>query len=409
VGDNRLIQRNFVVIKDENNDIVCFTKLHKYIHSRRKNAAKSISDDGNNRFIFVSQFLNYILIRNYSKYGIDKICDFTYQSIQDFFYDYGSLDENGYGRTKITVDRCCESVMSFLAEYIKTHSLRCKLRLGDIIEDATYITKRGIRKTYKIPKFEIIYSGVSKEILRDMPDSVFQMILSYSMTYYKEILMLIALSAFTGMRPAEACNVRQEISPLGSGIIISKLNNRVNSISIDLRSEMVLRSDLKSVGCIKKERMQKVYSKFITPFMQCYKIYLEYIADKKYEKEYCPLSINRWGKAMTYNSYRQIFNTMIAEMQPLMFNSENEQIQEFGHLLLEHHISPHIFRHWFSVRLTILGESAATLKYWRGDKNPESAITYLQNKSELSYKFKEINNDLFDAMLEFSIRRKDQL
>lgn len=34
--------------------------------------------------------------------------------------------------------------------------------------------------------------------------------------------------------------------------------------------------------------------------------------------------------------------------------------------------------------------------YWRGDKSPESALTYLQNKSELEKQYKKINNEVFD-------------
>lgn len=401
IGTDRLINRNFIVLKDSYGDIACFTKLHKHIHSKRKNGAKSISDDGNNRFVFVSQFLNYVLINNYEKYRIDRICDLTFAAVQDFFHAYGTLDENGHGRSKITVDKCADAVMDFLISYIKANSWNCNLRLSDIVEESSSFTRRGLKRLQYIPKFEITYSGRSREILRDIPDSVFQLVLSYAASYHKEILMLIALSAFAGMRPSEACNVRQEISPLGSGIIIAKSNNRVRSISIDLREEKVLRSDLVSVGSIKKERIQKVYPKFITIFMQCYEIYKEYLTNMRFEASYCPLSITQSGKAMTYATYRQHFQKMIKEMIPLMLNHVNEEVQEYGHLLMEYQISPHIFRHWFSVRLTMFGEDAATLMYWRGDKSPESALTYLQNKSELSKRFKEVSDDSFASMLAF--------
>lgn len=56
IGKNRLITRNFIVIKDKSGDIVCFTRLHNYVHSKRTNSAKSIADNGNNRTVFVVQF-----------------------------------------------------------------------------------------------------------------------------------------------------------------------------------------------------------------------------------------------------------------------------------------------------------------------------------------------------------------
>lgn len=213
--------------------------------------------------------------------------------------------------------------------------------------------------------------------------------------------MLIASSAFAGIRPSEACNVRQEISPLGPGIYISTSNGNVREIKIDLKKEYVLRSDLINVGGIKKEREQKVYPRFINAFMQCYRIYKEYMTNLKFEKEYMPLNVNRNGKAMTYATYLQKFRNMIKELIPIMLNSDNEEVQEYAHILLEHNISPHIFRHWFSVRLTLYGESVATLMYWRGDKSPESAITYLQNKSELSKRFQKINDEAFALMFDY--------
>ena len=105
---------------------------------------------------------------------------------------------------------------------------------------------------------------------------------------------------------------------------------------------------------------------------------------------------------MTYATYRQHFQKMIKEMIPFMLYHENMEVQEYGHLLMEYQISPHILRHWFSVRLTMFGEDAATLMYWRGDNSPESALTYLQNKSELSKRFKEVSDDSFASMLAFA-------
>ena len=86
---------------------------------------------------------------------------------------------------------------------------------------------------------------------------------------------------------------------------------------------------------------------------------------------------------------------MLHLIQDLLQN-ENPEIAEYGHLLLEHKISPHIFRHWFSVQLVLYGEDQAGLMYWRGDKSPESALRYLQWKGELVKKYKKINDRLYD-------------
>jgi hypothetical protein len=34
--------------------------------------------------------------------------------------------------------------------------------------------------------------------------------------------------------------------------------------------------------------------------------------------------------------------------------------------------------------------------YWRGDKSPESALVYLQNKGDLVKQYAKVNNEIFD-------------
>ena len=404
VGKNRLITRNFIVIKNKNGDIIAFTRLHNYIHSKRKYASKSISDNGNNRSFFVAQFLNYVFFSD-SNYEITLISEITIEIVQKFFYYFGSENPNGIGRSKITVDKCAIAVIDFLLEYIIKNP--CKLKKQQLVTEKFYYNKRGKKIKYYLPQINIVHSATPKVILRDMPNSVFNLFLSYAASYHKEILILIALSAFAGLRPSEACNVRQENSPLGPGMFFSRVNNKITEIKIDLKKEYVLRSDLKVTGFIKKEREQKVYPNFINIFVQCYRIYCDYILTQKFELDYMPLSVNRNGKAMTYPNYLYHFRKMVKELIPIMLNHPDLEIQEYAQLLTENNISPHIFRHWFSVRLTLYGENVASLMYWRGDKNPESAITYLQNKSEIAKKFKAVTDEAFALMKEYSDKEAD--
>ena len=48
--------------------------------------------------------------------------------------------------------------------------------------------------------------------------------------------------------------------------------------------------------------------------------------------------------------------------------------------------------------LTLFGEDVQGLMYWRGDSVPESALTYLQWKSELEKQYRHINNESFDFL-----------
>lgn len=101
---------------------------------------------------------------------------------------------------------------------------------------------------------------------------------------------------------------------------------------------------------------------------------------------------------MTYERYRQIFSGIIHdEIIPMMLASNESELVIYGRTLMEHNISPHIFRHWYTVQLVLSGvNDPGTLMYYRGDKSPESALTYLQNKSELEKQFRKVNNEMFN-------------
>lgn len=397
--DRWLISRQFIVLKDSNGIIIAFTRLHNYIKSNKKSISKLISDDGNNRFNFVVSFLNYVFIENYSEYKIETLTDITIEMIRDYFTNYGLTNKNElHDRTKQTVERCATVITDFLIEYITKNCNVCKLKISDFTKEDFYHTRRGILKKRVVPNFDIYYSGKPKNIFRDMPNSVLDIFLVYAAENYKSIFFLIVLSAFAGLRPSEACNVRQEYSPLGAGIMFKKINGETTRIILDLTEERNIRSDLKFVGKIKKERKQGVYPRFLKAFEYAYDLHKKYLSTCKFEKDYCPMSVNSIGKAMTYDLYYKKFKKMTNELIPILLANSDPEVVEYAHDLLEHNISPHIFRHWFSVKLVLYGEDVAGLQYWRGDKNPESALTYLQNKGELEKQLKVVNNNLFDYM-----------
>ena len=67
---------------------------------------------------------------------------------------------------------------------------------------------------------------------------------------------------------------------------------------------------------------------------------------------------------------------------------------------MEHSLSPHVFRHWFTVQLVLSGiNEPGTLMAFRGDTSPESALTYINNKGELEKQFSKITNETFDYTL----------
>lgn len=64
----------------------------------------------------------------------------------------------------------------------------------------------------------------------------------------------------------------------------------------------------KNKGNCKIKRIQRVYLAFLEAFVECYRIYMDYMEGRKYEADYGALSVNLQGKAITYDNYYQKFS-----------------------------------------------------------------------------------------------------
>lgn len=398
--EDHLLNRQLIVLKDEYGNIVGWTNFHKYARGGKKSLAKSLYAGPNKRCTMACLFLNYVF---FDKYHIKKLTDVKANMVKDFLNDYGLCnlpgDNERTHRGKETVNLCISQIIDFLDLMIQDNP-QCKMKIDDLYRKEKVFSKT--KKKYferKVPIFEVNYRPKVKKIFRDIPEGAFQIIMNEIVTNHRNILMLAALSAFAGMRPSECCNVRREDSPLGPGIVFEVIDGEVTGVTIDISEEKNLRSDLISVGGIKKERMQKVYPAFIEAFMSCYDMYMSYIENSPCEAEYGALTNTSTGKAYTYDSYYMEFRKAVNDCIPIMLEDEDPQVVNYGHLLQENRISPHILRHWFSVKLTLYGEDVAGLMNWRGDKSPESALTYLMDKSELEKQYEIVSDEVFNYSL----------
>lgn len=398
LGDNHIVTKQFIVIKYSDGSLH-FTNFHRYVKSSSK--IKSITDDGNKRFSYVIKFLNY----TFGEKGITSLDHLTLDMVKDFLMNYGlgTLPRDSKHRKKSTVKICINTVLDFLTLYLKERKGKAILCPSDLYEITTFTNKQGRLIKRKEPKFDIYVddSQTEQAIFRDMPNVAFEMLFAHIAEYHKDLLMVVALGAFVGLRPSEACNVRREDSPLGAGILFHQSEGETFKVEIDLRKEMSLRSDLRPTGRIKKERMQAVPYIFLEIFLEVYNDYMSYLEGKKYEKDYGPLNLNKRGKALTYDVYYQRFRSIIRdEMIPIYLRSDNAEVVFFGQLLQEHNISPHIFRHWYTTQLVLSGVSEISeLMSARGDKSPDSAWVYLQNKGEIAKQYEQVNDGVFDYMI----------
>ena len=395
VNDEKLLTRNFIVLKD-GYLIVRFTNFHLYIGHLGRSIKRLESNDGT-RFFYICKFLNYVF---FQQYHVTKLTDVTSEMVIRFCKEYGSCtlpdDTPSTHRSKSTINACLKDVLGFVCVLSESFPTM-KLKESDFYTEKLKLNMRTKRmEKIKDLSFEMRYNSKGEPIFRDITDEAFTILMNVIIDQHTNILMLAALGAFAGLRPSEACNVRRKEY---GGLSFQLIGDEVTNISIDLNEEKNMRSDFVRVGGIKKERTQNVYPAFLKVFCELYKIYMDYIEGRPYETKFGALTTNRDGMAMTYPSYVYEFHKAVNDSIPIMLKSGNPKTQLYGQLLQTRSLSPHIFRHWFSMKLVLYGEDLPALMKYRGDKSPESSLTYLANKSELVKQLDHVQDRIFDFEL----------
>ena len=392
--------RSFIVIKNQYDIIVHFTCFHNYIDAYEKGVCVPMASDAKAKMHYICAMLNYILIDNYDTFGIGHVFSIEKGMLDKFFQDYALLKQpNGCYRGRQSIEKCVSSVTGFFRKLCHDYSGYMKISSRDLYNEKTVFTRHGKLQKTLTPSFKVRSVAPVKAILRDIPTKAFQILINEAFSRTPGIAFAICIQAFAGLRPGEVCNVRQECSPLGSGISVTSIDGIVKMVEIDLSTEYVLRSDGVKCGGIKKERRQRVYPAFLPAFCKAYEFHKR-IINGGFEQEYCPMFVGSCGMAITYADYRSKFQHLVTEyVRPALLKHEDPECRLYGQLLYEHKLGPHALRHWFSVQLTLMGEDIAGLQYWRGDSNPESALLYLQNKGDLIKELSVANDILADFMI----------
>ena len=401
VYGNQLIATKQFIVLCHSDGTKTFTDFHRYVNNPNRKT-KNFNENGNNRFVFITKFLNYAFFTE----GIKSLSELTVEIGKNFLNAYGMHelpeDDEYVTRNKVTVERCVKTILDFYINLVNDKKSGCRITAVDLYKTIIVRNKHG--KAYKknIPQFEVRYITSAKApIYRDIPNKAFVLLFDHIVMNHKELLGLVMHQAFAGLRPSEACNVRRMDSPLGAGIRIREVNGNLMGVSIDISEEHNLRSDLLSVGGIKKERIASVPDIFLDAYRDAYHIYTEYMEGRPYEAEYGAFSVNKQGKAITYDSYYMKFREIIKEeMIPVYLRSSDPEIVLYGQTLMERSLSPHVFRHWFTVQLVLSGiNEPGILMKFRGDSSPESALTYINSKSDLEKQYSRINNETFNYSL----------
>lgn len=377
--------RHFIVVKNRYGMIAHFTGFHNYVAVYDRKVFAPLVSDAETKMRYVCMMLNYILIDHYNKFRIDHVFKISRVELECFFRDYAqdALPDGRY-RGKQSIEKCVHAVSMFFQKLRRKFGAVVVLTKSDLVTETIVYDRHGRPQQKKRPAFQVKGFDSRKPVFRELPTKAFQLLLNLAFRYTPDITFAICLQAFAGLRAGEVMNVRQEGSPLGNGLIITYFEGEVRKVEIDLSKELPLRSDGVICGKIKKERRQCVYPAFIKAFNVAYERHKTYLSGHRFDGDYCPMFINSKGQAMTYDVYKRRFSELVDNhLRPLLLESDDAECRIYGQLLYENKLGPHALRHWFSVQLVLCGEDIAQIQYWRGDKSPESALLYLQNKGEL--------------------------
>jgi len=393
--------RPFIVIRNDYGVIVRFTNLHNYACIYENKVYVPITSDAEAKLHYICMMLNYVLIKHYDRFQINHVFKVSREALECFFRDYATEKQaNGKYRSEQSIEKCVYAVASFFRKLRWKFGNHVLLKNEDLFTEKTVYNKYGRNKFKKVPAFQV--KGIPKvdEPFRELPTKAFRILLSLAFRYAPDIAFSLCFQAFAGLRAGEVCNVRQEGAPLGSGIILTQIEGSIKKVEIDLTRELVMRSDGVVCGKIKKERVQCVYPPFLEAFISAYNHHKRFLSSNNYESDYCPMFINERGMAMTYDDYSRRFNSLVENhFRSVLLECDDPECRIYGQLLYENHLTTQSLRHWFSVQLTLRGEDIAQIQHWRGDKNPESAFTYLQNKGDLIKEFESANEILNELLM----------
>ncbi|MBQ3372684.1 MAG: site-specific integrase [Oscillospiraceae bacterium] len=401
VEDSLIYTRSFIVIKNGYGVIVRFTRFQEYAGVYERGTYRPITSNPEAKLYLICGMLNYCLVDHGARFGIRHVFGITKEMLAEYFDQYAMERlPDGSHRSRQSVERCISAVAAFMAKLAAKYGGYMKVRKADLYTEKTVASRRGKLLKRKVPAFQATGIEDHDGTFRDIPTKAVEILLPMAFRYARDIAFGLCLQAFAGLRAGEVCNVRQETSPLGPGIRFVEMDGCVRGIEIDLRRELALRSDGAEVGEIKKERIQPVYPAFRGAFCRAYELHKEYLGGLEFEKEYAPMFVNSKGMALSYESYRKKFKSLINDhLRPALLASEDPELRIYGQLLCENSLGTHCLRHWFTVQLVLRGEDIGNIQYFRGDKNPETAFLYLQNKGDLNRELEESNEKLVRLLM----------
>lgn len=324
-------------------------------------------------------FLNYLFFDMYDQWKLKNIEDLKIEYGDQFLseYAYGKLGESNKSRATVQL---AEIKLTAFYKW-----LSYKLKSMKYINESDFSNK---------PIFSFEYpSYVSPLRIKHISSKLFAEILRICDDYpnYRQLKLAFCLQAFAGLRGGEVCNVSLD------KIQFSYIYNELEHFIIDLREKTRLRSDFKSVGGIKKFRIQAIHPIFLTFFKLVYEEHIELIKDR--ENPFGALFLNRDNEAMMESSYNYHFKNIITILIERLINRGDPTSLGQVHQLISGKVNKHVFRHFYTQTIAETEKNPNQLAYWRGDSSIESSITYLTQNPEIDNKIKIIQQSVYENLI----------
>ncbi|MGG1215386.1 hypothetical protein ABHM93_03100 [Micromonospora provocatoris] len=322
-------------------------------------------------------FLNYVFFDMYSHWKLKNIEDLKIEQ-GDYFlsqYAYGKLGKSEKSRETVQLAEVR------LKAFYKWLVSKCNMK---------YISQSDFDKTL----FSFEYpSYVSPQRIKHISSKLFVEILKICDEYpnYRKLKLAFCLQAFAGLRGGEVCNVSLD------KLQYSYTYHELCYFSVDLREKTRLRKDYKSVGGIKKPRIQAVHPIFLPYFKTVFDEHLKLIKDS--ENLFGAIFLNREQEAMMESSYNFHFKNIIDILiKRLIERGDSSSIGE-AYNLMSGKINKHVFRHFYTQTIVETEITPNQLAYWRGDSSIDSSITYLTQNPEIDNKIKIIQQSIYNEFI----------
>jgi integrase len=267
-------------------------------------------------------------LNKYAQFGIDHVFRVTWAAINTFFQSYAyEQGASGKFRGRATIEKCVLNITDFFRRMKSKHGGLVLLEPEELYEEKTLYNRQGRQVIKRVPLFQVKHIPQHTEIFRELPTKAFQVMLNLAFRYAPDIAFAICLQAFAGLRAGEVCNVRQEGSPFGNGLIFTRMGGDVSKVEIDLTRELPMRSDGVAVGRIKRERKQCVYPPFIRAFYAAYEQHKIWLLAHSFEPDYRPMFVNSNGFVMTYKNYSYRFEGLVERLRKKLIYSEDPEMR----------------------------------------------------------------------------------